>query len=74
MSFMFARCDREAANGANDRRITELRLSRDDRVGDEVVNGLIHALRFSKNPPSNHNKCAVRRKCILGNQQNAPPA
>ena len=41
MPFMFARGDGEAANGAHDGGITELRVSGDDRVGDVVVNRLI---------------------------------
>ena len=40
MSLVLARCDREAADGAYDRGVTELRLGRDNRIGDIVVNRL----------------------------------
>jgi hypothetical protein len=40
MSFVLSRSNREEADSANDRGVAELRLSRDDRVGDVVIDAL----------------------------------
>jgi hypothetical protein len=45
---MLARCNREAANGAEDRSMTKFGLGGDNGVGDEVINRLFRiSHRFS---------------------------
>ena len=42
VSGVCSRCDWEKTNGADDGRVGKLRLSSNDRVGDEVINRLQH--------------------------------